>query len=422
MKRLFLLAFFFGSLSAVHAETKTLRFEDLPHLVSAQNKNVLAGQSYVAGAKSQTGHWERSFLPKIRAEGGGEIFQTGNLGRRTEPRGSVEGRLNLFRSGKDRLEEKIRDTRAGFTEANFRQTYFRELSRARLLYADILYYDELLKSARQALSLTGEHLGLIQRQIKAGLTTDADRIEFEMLQNRLSQDELLFEEDYEHATEELKAVLGLSSGTSLKLDGSLGDFQEQDVLEMGHHFNARVNARAHHDVLALKKKAEIANLQKKQADRWWGPSLEAYGSYSLYPFREREYPALKNRDEAVGGLVLSFDLFDGLHAKTQGKAFDHQARGHALEAEQKSRELEVLFEKLKHELKNRRRLIQLMTQNTNQGGQYLKMSLEEYGRGVKTGPQLREASERLLSEKHRLASTRREYRQIKAEFLALLGK
>lgn len=416
MKRLFFFAIFLSNLAVAHAEMVMLRFEDLPQLVRTQNKNVLAGLSHVEGSRSRTGHLGRSFLPEIQAEGGGEVFQTGNFDRMTQPVAGVGGRLNLFRSGKDQLEEKILDARVGLTQSNFQQTYLHELARARLLYADILYYRELQKSLQQAIVLTGEHLGLIQKQIKAGLTTATDQLEFEMFLNHLHQDQLLFQEDYEHALAEIKAVLELSPETSLELNNSINSMQENNFLTRS------FNAEAHHEVLLLKKKMEIAVLQKKQAYRWWGPSLEAYGSYALQPFREREYPAIGDRDEAVGGLVLSINLFDGLHSKTQGKAFGYQAKGYALEMEQKSRELDVFLEKLEHELKNRKKLMYLINQHVVQGRQYLTISSEEYSRGVKNGSQLLEASERFLTEKRLLAATRREYLQLTAELLALLGQ
>jgi outer membrane protein TolC len=84
--------------------------------------------------------------------------------------------------------------------------------------------------------------------------------------------------------------------------------------------------------------------------------------------------------------------------------------------------LETLFEKLKHELTNRRELMLLISQNIQLGSKYLSMASDEYRRGVKIGPQLLEALQKYWEEKRHLADTRKEYLRIQAELMSFLGK
>jgi outer membrane protein TolC len=183
-----------------------------------------------------------------------------------------------------------------------------------------------------------------------------------------------------------------------------------------------MNLEDHQDILLLKRQAEIAELQKKQSNRWWTPAVDVYGGYALYTFRQLQFPTIDERKAAYGGVNLSFQVFDGLNSRTQGKALQHQFKAYALEAEQKRRELETLFEKLKHELTNRRKLMLLISQNIQLGSKYLSMASDEYRRGVKTGPQLLEALQKYWEEKRHLADTRKEYLRIQAELMSLLGK
>lgn len=407
---------FLIALPSAHAETVAIRFEDLPEWVETQNKNVLAGESFVAGAQSQTGHLKRSFLPKIRAEGGGEVGKTGTFDTTVEPYGEIETRLNLSRGGKDSLEEKILSAKAGLSDTNKTKTYLRELARARLLFADILYYQEVLKGLPQVSSLTREQLGMVQKQISAGLTTESDRLGFEIFLNQLKADQLLQKEDYEHAVSEMKAVMGIPPETEIELIHGFEGSSAEDLLTLP------LNLEEHQDILLLKKQAEVAELQKKQTDRWWTPAVDVYGGYALYTFRQIQFPTIDERKAAFGGVNVGFQIFDGLNARTQAKAFQHQAKGYALEAEQKRRELETLFEKLKHELTNRRKLILIISQNINLGSKYLSMASDEYSRGVKSGPQLLEALQNYWEEKRRLSEIRREYLRIKAELMSLLGR
>lgn len=414
--KLWAIFLFLIALPSAHAETVAIRFDDLPEWVANQNKNVLAGQSFVAGAQSQTGHLKRSFLPKIRAEGGGEVGKTGTFDTTVEPFGEIETRLNLSRGGKDSLEEKVLGAKVGLSDANKTKTYLRELSRARLLFAEALYYQEVLKSLPQVSSLTREQLGMVQQQISAGLTTDSDRLGFEIFLNQLKAEQLLQKEDYESAVSEMKAIMGVPLETEIKLTHGFEGSPTEDLLSLP------LNLEDHQDILLLKKQAEVADLQKKQVDRWWTPAVDVYGGYALYTFRQIQFPTIDERKAAFGGVNVSFQIFDGLNARTQGRFLQHQAKGYALEAEQKRRELEALFEKLKHELANRRKLMRLISQNINLGSKYLSMASDEYRRGVKTGPQLLEALQNYWEEKRRLSDIRREYLRIQAELMSLLGK
>ncbi len=406
---------FLVALPSARAEPVAIRFEDLPRLVAAQNQNVMAGESFAAGARSQTGHYQRSYLPTVRAEGGGEIGKTGTFDTVIEPYGEIETRVNLFRGGKDRLEENILGAKARLSETNKSKTYFRELSRARLLFADALYCQEILKDLPKIAALTRSQLDMVQKQVAAGLTTESDRLGFEMFLNALKSEQLLQSEDYEHALSEMKAVLAMPAETEIKMATEVQKGSEDELLILS------PNLENHQDVLILKKQAEIAGLQKKKADRWWTPAVDVYGGYALYTFRQIQFESIDERKAAFGGTNLTFQIFDGLHARTQGRALQHQAKGYALEAEQRRRELEALFEKLKHELVNRRKLMALISKNIQLGDKYLTMSSEEYRRGVKSGPQLLEALQKYWEEKRRLAEIRGEYLRIRSELMSLLG-
>ncbi len=414
--KLWVIFLFLISLPSAHAETIAIRFDDLPKWVATQNKNVLAGQSLIAGAESQTGYLKRSFLPKIRAEGGGEIEKTGTFNTHVEPYGEIETRVNLSRGGKDSLEEKVSKAKVGLSEANQSKTYQRELSRARLLFADILYYQEVLQSFPQVSSLTRDQLGMVQKQISAGLTTESDRLGFEIFLGQLKADQLLQQEDHEHAVNEMKGVMGIPAETEIKLSHQIEGSSTEDLLALP------LNLEDHQDILLLKKQTEVAELQKKQTERWWTPAVDVYGGYALYSFRQIQFSTIDERKAAFGGVNVGFPIFDGLSARTQGKAYQHQAKAYALESEQKRRELETLFEKLQHELTNRRKLMAIISQNINLGSRYLSMASEEYRRGVKTGPQLLEALQKYWEEKRRLAEIQREYLRIQAELMSLLGK
>jgi hypothetical protein len=121
----------------------------------------------------------------------------------------------------------------------------------------------------------------------------------------------------------LRIVLGLpSSSGGLEIRGSLSHFHDADLQ------SARLDSldfQDHPEVAQLKDQKKIAELQKKQSNRWWTPSVDAYGGYTLYPFRERERSTLGGRDEAVVGGRITFEIFDGLDSKADASARKHVA-------------------------------------------------------------------------------------------------
>ncbi len=399
------------------ADVVTVGFEDIPQLVRKQNGSVMAGDFHLKAAKDQTNHLERSFLPQIKASGGGETFKTGNFERMTQPVGDVEGTINVFRSGKDLLEEKIRKEQVKLSETSLDQRYRTTLVHARSLYAQVLFHKGYLNILDKALAQSRKDAESVKQRISAGLTTDSDRLDFEMYRHQLEAEEVLSQEDYEHSLQELAAVLGVPEGSELRVNESFqSDHHGHDAELLGES----PDSEGHYDVQALKKKGSILALQSKQAARWWTPSLDIYGSYALYPFRERERFSLGAREEAVGGVRLSLNFFDGLYGNAQKKSLAHQAVAYEHEASQKKREVGVKITKYQHELRVRHDLLHTMEANLKRTRDYLSLSTEEYRRGVKSSPEILMVSQRVLDQQRRYLEIRRDYLITKAELLGFL--
>lgn len=398
------------------AETIAIRFDHLPRLVSSQNGFVLAEESYVNGAASQKGHLKRSFIPEVKVDGGFETFTTGNFDAMTQPTANAHAKVNIFRGGKDRIEDKILDQKHALAKTSLKKTYSENLLRARLLYAEILFFEEQLNYVRSTLHINQNNLARVQKQIDAGLATETDRLEFTIQANRLRQDQLLFTEDHEHAIEQLKAVLDMDVDAVLKLENFKFENSDAALLQKNHNFET------HPEVSQLHITNQIVDLQKKQLERWLVPEIDAYGLYTLYPYREREYTTMSNRDDTAFGVNVSLNVLDGLHSLTKAKVLKNQSQGLAKAQYQKSKELQVQFEKLQHELKTRKQLIQLLKQNIFQNHKYTELSSDEYSRGVKTASQLFTASQQLYEERQKLSETKKDYIQIKSALLVMLGQ
>lgn len=410
---LFILIFFSKT---IHAETLTLSFNDLSQLVYQKNENILAATSQLKGAQSQQGHLKRSFLPNIKGQLGVAIFETGTFEFATEPTQSIEATSNLFRGGKDKLEDQIKNEQSKLANTKLKKFYSQELFKARSYYIDLLYYQELIQVIKAASSLNRSDLSLLQRQINAGLINQTNRLEFDIENNQFKQDLILLKRDYESTLNQLKVVLGIKLETALKLEASF-DFKNDSQL-----YSRELRPNSHFEITALKTQETILRNRQEQAKRWWLPSIDAYINYSLYSFEDRSYFALGNQDEFSGGMKLSIDLFDGFQAKTQGKLLQAQAQSYRYQASQKSKELEVLFKKLKYELKVYPQLLKLEKKIILQNRNYYQMAKIDYQNGLKNSLDLMNIRQRLFERQKKYAELKRKYWMLKSHLLAILGE
>lgn len=438
MKKILFSIFFLLLSHTAKAEIITLRFDDLPEIISSQNGDVLAEKSYVQGAASQKGHLQRSFLPELKIEGGLETFKTGDLSNKTQPTANATAKMNLFHGGTDQLQEKVLQQKYELAQVDQKKIYLEKLLRVRLLYADALYFGERLQHAKMALAQNNKNLKQVQNQVASGLTTETEILAHQMQTNRLKQDLLLFEEDREHAVEELKAVLAFEKSVTLKLATTLSSPLSKNLPASLHtaittgqslssaegtdgNLEVQKKSGEHPDVSRLKLSGKIYDLQKRQLQRWWMPSLDTYALYSMHPYREREYDTAQQRSEYVFGVNLSVNLLDGFQASTKSKMLESQQVGLQLATRQKERELEAQFEKLQHELKTRRQMISLLKENVSRGQKQSTLVWQEAERGTKTGVDLLESTQQLYQDKEQLSALQRDSLKIRSALMVMLG-
>jgi outer membrane protein TolC len=401
---------------ASSVQALTVRFDDLPRLVKSQNENIKAETSLVKASQTETHHLTRSFLPKVHAQGGGEVFKTENFDTMTNPVGSIDLNLNIINGGKDYIEEKISQSAHALSQDRRERIYAQELLEARSLFAEILYQSEIIRTLEYSLRLNQNNVSAVEKRIQAGLTTKTDRLDFQIYLSQLRQELVLAREDHEHAIEELKVSLGLPLESSLQVNGSLNHAHDRELNL------SSIDPELHPDVQILQKQERILELEKNQANRWWAPSLDVYASYALNPFRERNFFPQSDRDEAVGGIRLSLNLFDGLESHTKAKAFKYRAQAQRHQAQHRSHEVITLYERYRHELQIRHDLVHSVEQSAVNSQDYLALTLSEYETGVKNAPDVLSASQRILDDKRRLADICRDYWLIKAKLLALQGQ
>jgi len=393
-----------------------LNFEDLPRLLSERNQMVTGSELLVESARTRAGYLRRSYLPAIDAEAGGERFQTGEHGWKTQPYGHVETKLNLFRGGRDRLESLARSELIWLSKANARKTTAAELLEARDTYWELVSNREMAKIIEESLVQNEKYLEKANRRIARGLASETDRLEFEIHRSQL-QEEL---ESLNHAAIlleiRLAAVVGLPLETRIKTPAAVAHIHEDALL------SAAFDPASHPDVAALQARRRGLDLERRKAGSSWLPSLDLYGGYTLYTLREREFLSQSQRDDKAAGLRLSLPLFDGLQSRTEAKAFTLARDGVARQQAQQQASMDARVRIAKEDLKHDHELVHYAEERIEQGKKYLARTLDEYERGVKNSLDMLGAAQKYLAYRRQYAERRKGYQITKDRLLALFGQ
>lgn len=406
----------FTSTSALGASSLELKPDDLPKLLMDRNQNVKGSSLMVDAAEAKTGHLARSFLPTLTFEAGGETFQTGSYPTSTEPYGLLEAKINLFRGGKDLFEERMNRAQVRVADAQSKQIVSAELAEARRVYWTLVFQREEVRILKDALDQNEKNLAAANRRIQRGLTSDTDRLDFEINRDQLKEDIRSLEHESELTQVKLRALLALAEDVELKTLDLIPHDHDEELLKTS--FDSGTNFH----VESISASGEVSQNQGASESRWWMPTLDMYAGYYLYTLRDRDYLSIDRRDDRVAGIRLTFQIFDGLRAKSLASSHALQAQAYENQAAQKRRGTEAQFILAKEEMKHMHELIHEAEKRIEQGKAYLTKTLSEYDRGVKNSPDVLGAIIRQNQFRRRYAEIRKNYVYAKTDLLSILGK
>lgn len=414
-----LLAWFLGAISA-HAQESgvpVLRYEDIPRFIREKNEAVRGTEAAVSGAKLRTGYLGRSYFPQVNLSGGSERFQRGDFNPSPQPYGGIEATVNLYRGGKDSLEEEIRVSQARSHQALAQATYQKELSNAQVLYWDMVYSRELIAILTDAFKLNEQGLQSAERRFRRGLVTRTDIAEFEIYRGRIREEIESLEHENELTSIQLRSLLGFEdSGLVRVAEERIG--HEHDEALVKKSFDGRSNP----DLIYFQEQLAITDLQRAKASRWWLPTLEVYGGYFLNPLRERAFEITRDRTDLVAGVRLQFSLFDGLQAENEARALAVQTFALEKQNEQRGRSIRAQIKTTQGEMTHLHELLHNSEERIRLGKTYLNSTLEEYDRGVKNSPDLLSAIERWVSYEEQYVQRRRDYQRAKIRLTSLVAE
>ncbi len=393
-----------------------LRYEDLPELVRSQNKNTLSAHVFHESAEIRRRHLKRSFFPTLRLEAGYESLKTGVYESDEQPYGDLEARLNLYRGGRDRSEEGIRQAEEGAASAAATKSYRHELFKARQAFWELVHVQEVAGILKEFIDQNKRNIAGAQKRAARGVTTETDRLGFQLMDLELTEELESQNHEVVLIQAELAPLIGVSEETTIQTVHSVAHEHRSDLLDVS------IPGELVPDILAARSNRQIAESQRKSSLSLWKPTVDLYGGYYLYTLREREYLDRENRDDTAVGVKALFHLFDGLQSKNQADSLSLQAAAYAAQSDYLENKLKSDLLILKEELRHLDDLVHSSEKQIEIGKKYLARTMDEYDRGVKNAPDVTSAFEKNIHLRRQYAERRRDYKRAEAKLLEFLGQ
>jgi len=408
------LLFLLSSFSLL-ANTLNLEYDDIPNLIKVDNQHVKAAELRKESAETRQKYFERSFLPKLEGSLGVENFKTGTQANRTDPYGEISFKMNLYRGGRDRLENRLINTEMQAASFESESTFRAEIKKARINFWNLVSLQEIFNLTEKAILKNKKNLLMVESRVRAGVSIETDKIEFEMYDFELEQELARLKILRRNIERDLAILLGFKDDVAITTITEVNHKHTDELLRRD------LNIKSSPIIKSLYLKSDEAEIKAAQVSKWWIPTLDLYGSNGVYTFREKEFESAGNRREMVVGLNLTMELYDGGTSRIDRQYKTLQSHALKKEAEQSYLELNSKIEGAKAELVFNHELIHQTEKIVGKAETYLNRTLEEYKRGVKNSPDVLAALEKNLAILKKFAELRHDYQLARIELLEIVG-
>ncbi|MBK7845405.1 MAG: TolC family protein [Bdellovibrionales bacterium] len=395
---------------------RKIRFDDLSNLVLEKNENVEAARLHMKGQKNRTGRKLRSFLPQVSAVAGQEQFKTGTGDTTNQDYWKLEATVNLYKGGRDKLEDRIRDSSLNLSQTLLSLEYQRELKEARLAYWKITALTKQIEDRNEALKINESNLKSAKKRAGAGLTTTADAKQFELNRISLEREITKMKLEKDLGLNQLAVALALDEHEDIELSSEFPRVTDKDFQDTEASSDQHLAAKVQNDL------ETIEQLKADQSANWWKPKLDLYTGYGL-PSLSNDYDrAMRKNKEWTAGVRMTIDLGQGFEDRKEALARQAESASFRKRATHAIREGRALAHDLKHDLSSLGELIKTADQDVQVAESFLRLTENEYNRGVKNGPDLLEAAQKYFEFRDKRTEYYRDFYSTQAEIESLVSK
>ncbi len=395
-------------------EALSIRFEDLPRLVTEKNENVKASAFAMKAQSERTGFLARSFLPQLSASLGQEEFKTGSSPSAQQEYWRIEGSLNLYRGGRDKLENQIRNGQRELAGLNHSSEIQRELREAKRAYWQVLAIAKLIAERKEARDKNEANLKSARRRAGAGITTTADAAQFELHKLTLERDIKRLGLEHHRIVNLLSVALALDEHENIEVVGDFPAIESATpvkTLEVGKQIEVR----------NYQELQRVDELRASRLARWFLPRLDLYTSYGLPSLTDEYDRALRKQQEWTAGVRVTIDLGQSIEERREAGARSADASAAQMRGAHRLREVIANDHDLRQDIAVTADLIKDSENAVAQAQKFLKLTEAEYSRGAKNGPDLLEAFRTYFEFRERRIDYLREYFETKAQLESLVA-
>lgn len=391
-----------------------IQYEDFPQLVRSQNQAVKAAALMSEAKERRIGSLTQTFSPTITGTLGTEHFKTGTFEPLTQPSGSIEASVNVYRGGRDELELNAQRDQASMAKAEGEIVWQEELLQVRDLYWQLVAYKETLRLWKEAEKLNGKNRKAAERRVSRGLASNSDLLSFDLFGQKISEAMEIAQHEMGVVEMELRTRLQLKDDQINVKDGVPHD-HDDGLLKTAD------NVETHPAVAALKAETSYHRSLSQASFAAWQPKVDLFAAYGLSTFRDRAYSDSDDRQDWSVGVRASVNLFDRQLSRREAQSESLQAQSKGELASYKKNLIETSLKKTQEEMKHLHELIHGSEKYLSQGQKLLSQTLSEYDRGLKSSQDVLSTIERLIDLRTQDLERRHAYQKVKTHLQANMG-
>ena len=368
---------------------ESLSLEDLFGEAEQNNVQLQALRHQLGAASAYVCEGRSAFQPKLSWESGAVLE---DLEERKDNYGYsyLQGRWNVYRGGQDCAEQRVRHLQRNIVCLEWHRQRKLLLHDVWKEFSQLLYFSQALDLYDQALTSNIEHQEMAQRKYDAGLSTEADVMEFDLFANQLKAEQrCLIREMHQHRHRLALLVGRPEEGCGFDVEGTFVQYSDKELCDTFYQ--------------ALEQREDKTQANEKQCvqdalwEKSWGrhlPKVDLRASFGTEPEVEEDR-SFGSRFE----VQVSVPLFNGRSPYYERRMISE--RRHYLRSMESYLEQEIYAQisTLLCRLDVLRERLQLGLEQEKVAAGYWTLTREEYQRGVKNSPDLAGANQRRLQTK-----------------------
>jgi outer membrane protein len=355
------------------------------NLIFENNIDILSNKTKTESTYFETKMNKSLFLPEFSINTGlGSEYILDNAEKKQGPYLYVEGKINLYKGGRDLNQEKINqltliklDSEREILIRKTKTSAFKLISNIKTIEIDNHFLEEEIKE-------NDNQLKMARKKVDAGLTSPSDLLDFqiksETLQNEIAINELKISD--------LKKDLELLLGDKLTFEKIENELRSIDQLVIKSNLSTN-----NPEIQFLKNSISVSQIELLNIKSEYLPILELEGKYGNITPNSKLF---ENKIEHQVLLNLNIPLFSGLttDAKKNKAILELTQRERELRQLKFELEKKSLQEKIKIELNEK--ITATLEKSLEKSSKYKEITITEYKRGVKNSSDVVNASDKKL--------------------------